>query len=168
MNKMESAITSHTRKGLIIVAVLIILDLLLKKSGMPVSDGLQYLPRLVFSFIGVAVSCLVFAKQSAGKLKFAEVFAHGFKTTAAIAFMMALYTFIAVKFIYAPPSVAEMETAGKAIQQQGNVMPEEAKQMAMQAAKSRWIIYVSLSIFASLIPGILGAVMGAALAKKNQ
>ena len=168
MNKMESAITTHTRKGLIIVAVLIVLDLLLKKSGMPVSDGLQYLPRLIFSFIGVVVSCLVFAKQSAGKLKFAEVFAHGFKTTAVIAFLMAVYTFLAVKFIYAAPTMAEIEAAGKAIEQQGNVMPGEAKQMAIQGAKSRWIIYVSLSIFASLIPGILGAVTGAALAKKNQ
>jgi hypothetical protein len=168
MNKMEAAITSHTRKGFIIVAVLIALDLFLKESGISISDGMQYLPRLVLSFIGVMVSCLLFAKQSAGRLKFADVFAHGFKTTAVIAFLMALYTFIAVKFIYAAPTLAEIEAAGKTIAVQGNVMPEEAKQMAMQAAKSRWIIYVSLSIFASLIPGILGAVSGAALAKKNQ
>jgi Protein of unknown function (DUF4199) len=165
---MEPKIISHTRKGLIIVAVLIILDLFLKKSGIQVSDGLQYLPRLVLSFIGVVISCLVFAKQSAGKIKFAGVFAHGFKTTAVIAFLMALYTFIAVKFIYAPPTAAEIEAAGKAIEHQGNVMPEEAKQMAIQGAKSRWIIYVSLSIFSSLIPGVLGAATGAALAKKNQ
>ncbi len=165
---METAITNHKRKGFIIVAILIILDLLLKKSGIQVSDGQQYLPRLIISFLGVVVSCLVFAKQSAGTMKFAEVFAHGFKTTAVIAFLMALYTFIAVKFIYAAPTLAEIEAGAKSIGQQGNVMPEEAKQMAIEGAKNRWVIYVSLSIFSSLIPGILGAVTGAALAKKNQ
>jgi len=56
----------------------------------------------------------------------------------------------------------------KAIEQQGNALHEEAKQMAAQAAKNRWIVYVSVSLFVSLLPGILASLAGAAITKKNR
>lgn len=164
---MEKKITSRITKGLIIVALLIIIDLVLQKTyNNAVPDGLRYMPRLVIVFLGILVSCLIYAKQVEGKPSFGEVFAHGFRTTAVIAFLMAAYTFIAVKFIYPPPDAAEMDAAVKAIMANGNALYDEAKTQAIQAAKNRWIIYVSISIFASLIPGILGALAGGALGKR--
>ena len=165
---MEKKITSHVNKGVIIACILITLDLILQKLYDTVPDGLHYLPGLVIVFSGVLAACIILIKQSGGKPGFGEVFSHGFRTTAVIAFLMAAYTFTAVKFIYPAPGPAEMEAAVKAIEQQGNTLHEEAKQLAEQAAKKRWIIYVSVSIFASLIPGLIGSFMGAAIAKKNQ
>ncbi len=81
---------------------------------------------------------------------------------------MAVYTFIAVKWIYPAPGAAEMEAAVRAIEQQGNTLHEEATQQAAIAAKNRWIVYVSVSLFVSLIPGLLGSLAGAAITKKNQ
>jgi hypothetical protein len=110
----------------------------------------------------------LYSKQSGGNPGFGDVFAHGFRTTAVIAFLMALYTFISIRWIEPAPSAAEMEAAVKAIEQQGNTLYEEAKQQAIEGAKNRWIIYVSLSIFVSLIPGLVGSLAGAAVTKKNQ
>lgn len=165
---MENKITSRVTKGVIIAGILIALDIVLQKIYVTVPDGARYMPRLVITFVGVLASSVIFIKQSGGRLSFGEVFSHGFKTTAVVAFLMAAYTFIAVRFIYPAPGPAEMEAAVKAIQQQGNALYEEARQQAIQAAKNRWIIYVSVSIFASLIPGLLGSLAGGAIAKKNQ
>jgi Protein of unknown function (DUF4199) len=164
---METKIISHITKGLITVAVLIILDLVLQKTGATLPNGLQYLPTILL-MAAVLVSCIIFANQSGGKLKFGDVFAHGFKTTAVIACLMAVYTFFAVKFIYPAPSAADLEAATKGLEQQGNMMPQEAKEKAVEAAKKMWIMVVSGVIFVSLVSGLIGSLAGALLAKKNQ
>ncbi|MEP6750192.1 MAG: DUF4199 domain-containing protein [Bacteroidota bacterium] len=165
---MEKKITSRITKGVIIVAVLIIVDIVLQSVYNPVPDGIRYMLRLIITFAGILAACILYSKQSGGGLSFGEVFSHGFRTTAVVAFLMALYTFIVFKFIYPMPTAAEMDAAVKAIEQQGNALHEEAKQQAANAAKNRWIIYVSLSMFVSLIPGLLGSLAGAAITKKNQ
>lgn len=165
---MEKKITSHLVKGVIIVSTLILLDVVLQKAYTSVPDGVRYMSRLVICFVGVLGGAILYMKQTGGAPSFGEVFSHGFKTTAVIAFLMALYTFVAVKFIYPPPGTAEMEAAVKAIEQQGSALHEEAQQLAAKAAENRWIVYVSMSIFASLIPGLLGSLAGGVIAKKNQ
>jgi hypothetical protein len=165
---MEQKITSRITKGVIITGILIALDIILQKTYNPVPDSSRYLPRLLITFAGVLTACIIYSKQSGGGLLFGDVFSHGFKTTAVIAFLMAVYTFIAVKWIYPPPSAAEMDAAVKAIEQQGNNLHEQAREMAVQAAKNRWIVYVSVSLFVSLVPGLLGSLAGAAITKKNR
>ncbi len=164
---MENKITSHVLKGFIIACILIVLDLVLQKLYNPVPERLRYLSGMAITFAGVLASCIIYSKQLGVKTVFGDGFSHGLKTAAVIAFIMAVYTFIAVKFIYPPPGAAEMEAAIKAIEQQGNALYEEAKQQAFEAAKNRWIIYVSISIFASLIPGLLASVIGGLVTKKE-
>jgi hypothetical protein len=163
---MENNIISGRNKGLIIAAVLITLDIILQYRFSAIPEGTRYMARLVITFVGVLAGCILFTRQSGGG-SFGEVFAHGFKITALVAFLMAVFTFIAVKYIYPPPSAADMEAAVTALQQQGNALATEARQQAEKAAANRWVIYVSLSIFAALIPGVLGALLGGAAAKKN-
>lgn len=165
---MENKITSHLVKGVIIAGILIALDGIQQKLYGPVPDGVRYMARLIITFVGVLAGCIIFIKQTGSKPSFGEVFSHGFRTTAVIAFLMAAYTFIAVKFIYPPPSTAEMEAAVKAIEAQGNALHEEARQLAAKAAANRWVVYVSFTIFASLIPGLLASALGGGIAKKNQ
>ena len=165
---MENQITSHVTKGLIIAGILIAMDWLLQQFYATVPDGVRYMSRMVIVLVGVLASGIILLKQSGGTLSFGEVFSHGFKTTAVIAFLIAVYTFIAVKFIYPPPGPAEMAAAVKAIEQQGNTLHAEALQQATKAAANRWVIYVSLSIFTTLIPGLVGALASGGIAKKNQ
>lgn len=141
---------------------------MLQKFYAPVSDSNRYLPRLAITFVGVLASTFLYSKESVGNLVFGDLFSHGFRTTAVIAFIMAVYTFIAVKWIYAGPTAAEIEEYTNALVKQGNVLYEEAKQQTIQSAKNRWIVYVSVAIFFSLIPGVLGALAGAAITKKNR
>jgi len=84
-----------------------------------------------------------------------------------VAFVMAVYTWIAVKYIYAPPTEADIQLAIKAIQAQGNVMADEARKQALDAAKNRWIIYVGRIIFVSIISGLVGSLIGALVANTN-
>ena len=166
---MDTKITSRVTKGVIIAGILVALDLAMQKFyNASVPDGTRYMPRLIIVFLGILVSCIIYNKQSGGGLAFGDLFSHGLKTTALVAFLLAAYTFIAVKFIYPPPGAAEMEAAVKSIEQGGNALHQEAVQQAAEGAKNRWVIYVSVSIFASLIPGLLGSVLAAATLKKKQ
>ncbi len=165
---METNVTSRITKGVIIAVILIVLDFIFQHTYSPVPDGIPLLPKIVITFAGVLGACILYSRQMGGGLSFGESFSHGLRTTAVIAFLMAFYTFLAVKFIYPAPSAAEMDAAVKTIEQNGNALHQEAVEQAAIAAKHRWIVYVSLSIFASLIPGLLGSLAGAAITKKNQ
>lgn len=164
---MENKVTSHIIKGLIVAVILIVFDVILQKYGSAVSPNIAYLPT-AFLTIGIIISCIIFAKQLKGKTTFGEVFAHGFKTTAVITLLMAVYTFFVVKFIYPPVTQADIEAMVKELEKHGSTMPQEAKRLAEESAKKAWIMQVAGVIFASMITGAIGAVIGAGVAKKNQ
>jgi hypothetical protein len=158
--------TTHIKKGLFTALGLIALDLFAQKSGLHFPNWFGYLTTLLL--VGaIFVSCLLYVKDS-GPQKFGDIFAHGFKTTSVVAFIMALYAFLAVKFIYPSPTPQEIDSATALIQSQGNTMPEEAKKMAIETSEKMWIILVPKEIFVTLISGLIGSLAGAAITKKNQ
>ncbi len=141
--------------------------LLAGKLNIPLGGNLQFVPYIVL-ILGIIISCILFARQMNGAVKFGEVFAHGFKTTAVIALLMAVFTFFAVKYIYPPPTPSEIEASIKTVQEQNNIMPNEAREMVLEGEKRQWIIFVSSAIFTTLISGLAGALAGSAIAQKNQ
>lgn len=157
---------THLRAGLIIAAVAIVVDLMLQKFAQPLPDTTRMNWRMGIAFFGILAACLWRARQT-GSGRFNEVFAYGFKIITLLAFALALYTWIAVKFIYPPPTPAEMEAAIRMIEQQGSTLHEEARQAAEKAAANRWIVYVSATIFSVLLPGVLAAAIAGLVAKKN-
>ncbi len=163
---MQAKPTSHIKKGIITAVILIIIYIILQRADTN-NSFMKVLPTLLLA-IGMAVSCLVFAKQTGGNVKFGEIFAHGFKTTAVVTFFLAIYFFIDIKYIAPPVSQQEIEAAAKTLQQQGNLMPNEAHERAVEASKKIWMLVVSGTIFVSIISGAVGSVIGALLAKKNQ
>lgn len=163
---MAKPFSSRVVAGLLVSAVLIVLDLvLLHYPGVP--DSTRYLCRMAISFTAILVLCLRYAQLNYGTVRFGDVFSYGLRTTAILAFMLALYSFIYYRLIHPHPAAAEMDAAIKAIEQQGNALHEEARREAENAAANRWIIYVSLAIFSTLIPGLLGALGGAASTRKK-
>jgi len=164
---MEKKVTSRVVKGVIITGIMIGLDIVLQNMYYPVPEGTRYLPRLIIVLAGIFISCIMYSRQLGGSPGFGDVFSHGLRTTALVAFMMAVYTFIAIKYIYPPPGPEEMAAAVKAIEMQGNVLHEQAVRDAAEAAKNRWIFYVSISIFATVIPGLAGSLAGAAIMKRS-
>jgi hypothetical protein len=156
----------HLIKGIVIGVILILLNFFVRKSGGLALPGvLQFLPTVLMA-AGVAIACMMFGADTRGTLGFGDIFAHGFKTTAVVTFLVAIYTFIMAKFVF-PVSAHEIDEAVKSLVAQGNVMTPEARRMAEASAKKAWIIEVSGTIFATLITGLLGSLLGSALAKKK-
>lgn len=156
----------HLRAGLLIAAVAIAADVILPFAIQTVPDTTRLKLRMAIVLVGVFAACIWHTKKS-GMGRFNEVFAYGFKVTTLLAFVLALYTWIAVKFIYPPPTAAEMDAAIKAIEAQGNSLHEEARLAAEKAAANRWIVYVSATIFSVLLPGVAASAIAGLFAKKN-
>jgi hypothetical protein len=158
---------SHITKGLVVVAVIIAINLIIEKTGLALKGVIAYMPSLLL-IGGIALSGIVFSKQNQTTV-FAEIFAHGFKTAAVVICFLALYTYVATKFISTPPDMAMIEEAKKELMEKGNLMPQEADQKVKEALKNRWVFLVAQSIFASLVGGAIGAGLGALIAsKRNQ
>jgi len=156
---------SHIIKGVIIAVVLMALNFFARKTGIVLPSPLQFLPTILLA-AGVIISCTLFGSQTGGTLAFGDIFAHGFKTTAVVTFFIAVYTFIIVKFVF-PLTAHDIDVAVKAMQVQGNMMEQEARRSAAEYAKKSWVLDVGGAIFATVITGLVGSVIGAALAKKK-
>ena len=96
---MEQKVATPVQKGLIISLILIVFGLVIYFAGQMENKALSYIQYIIF-LGGIIWSCISFAKQMNGNVTFGNVFAHGFKTTAFIAALMAVYTFLSVKFIF--------------------------------------------------------------------
>ena len=164
---MEKKPVSHIIKALIISVLMFGWILLGSKLNFTANGKLQLIPYAIL-VLGIVISCMLYAKQYNGALKFGDIFANGFKTTAVVALVMAIFTFIAVKYVYPPTSQQELESLIKTYQQENNIMPNEAREAVLQGDKMKWVVSVSGIIFSSIICGALGSVLGAAIAKKNQ
>lgn len=162
---MEKKPLSHIIKGLVIVAAIIAVNLIIEKTGLPFKGFVAYLPSLLL-IVGVAFSCILFSRQKK-TTQFAEIFGHGFKTASVIICLMAVYTYVSVKFLSAPLDAATIENAKKELIEKGNIMPQEAEQKVKEALKNRWVFLVAQSIFASLVGGAIGAGLGALIGSKR-
>ena len=162
----KNTVTSHIIKGLVIAAILMLLNFFVRKQGgieLPVI--LQLTPTLLM-LTGIILSCVIFGNQTNGTMPRGDIFAHGFKTTAMVTFLMAVYTFIIVKFVFPHPA-SEIDEAVKIMVQKDNRMEQEARQIAENGFKKAWIFDVGGAIFATLITGLVGSLIGAAIAKKK-
>jgi len=78
------------------------------------NSAIQYIQYAILC-IGIIWSCVSYAKQLNGNVTFGNVFAHGFKTTAVVIVLLAIYTFISVKFLFPDIVDKSMEIAKKKI-----------------------------------------------------
>jgi hypothetical protein len=153
---------THLIKGIIIAVLLMVLDYMARKATTELPSAIQFLP-LACMVIGIAASCIIYGYQTNGTLGFGDLFAHGFKTTAVVAVIMAVYTFIIIKYVF-PPTAHDIDLATKAILDQGGILEQEARQKAIGNAKNAWVIEVSGTIMAKVVIGLAGSLIGAALA----
>ncbi len=95
---MEQKTMSAPIKGLIISLVLIVFGLVVHFAGLGQVKSLQLIQYIILGG-GLIWSCISYAKENNGNVTFGNTFAHGFKVTAAVTAIIAVYTFLAVKFI---------------------------------------------------------------------
>lgn len=163
---MEQKLTPPWTKGLIISLVLIVYGLILYFTGQSQNKSLSWI-QMALLIAGLIYSCIHFAKQKEGNVTFGNVFAHGFKTNAAVIVIMVVYTIIALKFLF--PEMMEMGLSQARIdmEKKGNLSESEIEKGLDMVKKFFLPFAIGAIVFGFGILGAIGSLIGAAVAKKN-
>src|SRR4051794_31849279 len=133
---MEQKVTSPVSKGVIITLLLIVLGLIIYFTGQMENKSISYL-QYVILIGGIIWSCISYAKQMNGNVTFGNVFSHGFKTTAVVAALLAVYTFIAVKFLFPDMVDKALEIAKKDMESKN--LTDEQMQTGLDMARKFFV-----------------------------
>ena|SRR5689334_2287377 len=164
---MEQKVTSPVLKGVIITLLLIVFGLIIYFTNQMENSAIQYIQYAILC-IGIIWSCISYAKQLNGNVTFGNVFAHGFKTTAVVAALLAIYTFIAVKFLFPDIVDKSMDIAKKRMESSGRNMSDEQIQQSLDMVRKFFVPFAIGSILVIFaIVGAISSLIGAAVAKKN-
>jgi hypothetical protein len=163
---MEQKITPPWMKGLIISLILIIYGLVMYYTGLWLDKSLGMI-QYVLIIGSIIVADITFAKQKNGNVTFGNVFAHGFKTTAASIVIMAVYSFIAIKFIFPEMIDAIIAQSRADMEKKGNLTEEQISQGVGMVQKFFVPFMIGGLILIYGICGAIGSLIGAAVAKKN-
>jgi TRAP-type mannitol/chloroaromatic compound transport system permease large subunit len=161
---MEKKVTTSVTTGLIISLVLIILGIIGYITGMDQQTWYRWVSIIVF-IGGIIYACTNFGKQSEDKVKFGDIFAFGFKTSAVVTCIMIIFTIV---FVLVFPDIKEkaMETARKQMEEKQQLSEEQIESGLSIARKSFMVFLVLGSVFLYLAVGAISAVIGAAITKK--
>lgn len=163
---MENKITPAWMKGLLISLVLIVIALILFFTGQAQNKSLGWI-QFIIMLAGIIWGCLQYAKQMNGNVTFGNVFAHGFKITAGIAAITAIYTFIALKFIYPEMMDLSLEQAQKDMEANNKMSDEQIEQGLAMVRRFFIPFTIGGLLLMSAVIGCIGSLIGAAVAKKN-
>jgi len=152
-------------KGVVLSLVLILISLILFFAGQSENKVLGLIPVTIF---GVAIiwSCHYYTTQMKGNVTFGNVFAHGFKTSAATAAIVLVYTIIFIKFI-SPEMVDKALIKVREKWEEQKLSAEQIKQYEI-TLRTYFIPYVvGMAMLMYLIGGAIFSLIGAAVSKKN-
>lgn len=154
-------------KGIVITLLLVIFGLIIYFTNQVENTSLGYLQYIILVG-GVIWSCISYSKQMDGNVTFGNVFAHGFKTTAVVAALLAVYTFISVKFLFPDIVDKSMEVARKKMEESQSGMSDEQIQNSLDTVRKFFLPFAIAGIlFGFAIIGAISSLIGAAVAKKN-
>lgn len=163
---MEQKITQPWIKGLIVSLILIIYGIVLYFTGQSQNKSLGLL-QLVILVIGLIISCIVFAKQQNGNVTFGNVFAHGFKTTAAIIVIMVLYTVVSINFLFPEMIDLAVNQARIDMEKRGDLNDDQITQAIQMSRKFFTPFAIGGIVLGFGIIGVIASLIGAGVAKKN-
>ncbi len=164
---METTKTTPAVQGLIISLLLIVFGLGVHFAGLSSNKNLNYIQYLLLAG-GIIWACFTYSKQRDGNVTFGNTFAHGFKTTAAITAVMAVYTVLALKFI--TPEIVDiaLDEARKGMMEQKGKMSDSDISDAIDMTRKFFIPFAIAGVVVLfLIFGCIFSLIGAAIAKKN-
>lgn len=163
---MEPKQLSAPIKGLIISLILIVVGLIIYFAGLTQNKGIQFSQYVVLGG-GIIWACTSYAKGLNGNVTFGNTFAHGFKVTAAITAIIAVYTFVAFKFIMPDVIDLAIDEAQKGMTEKGAMTKEQIEQGIEMTRKFFIPFAIAGVIVMFLIFGVIFSLIGAAVAKKN-
>ncbi len=158
---------SHVNKGLIIAAVLICFNAITHFTKTDFDEW----TKLVFAaiiIIGLIVSIIFYNKELNNNTTFVTLFSYGFKTAAVVACVYFIYNLLAIYFFF--PHFIEDSLNREIIElRKNNKFDEKGLQENMDKAKTvARSMYFALTLMGTLFLGIIGSLIGAVAAPKNQ
>jgi len=162
---MEKTVTTPVVKGLIIALILIVLSVVAHYTGQSQSTWAKWLPACIL--LGAIIySCIMYANQMDGNVTFGNIFGNGFKTGAVATCILLVFT---VLFIYLNPSIKEeaMETARAEMAKNPNASEADMEKGLSVMQNFFYVFVIGSIIVIDLFIAVIGALIGAAAAKKN-
>jgi hypothetical protein len=162
---METKVTSPATKGLIISLILVVLGLVIIYAGQSENRVLGFIPLCIF-IAGVIWGCINYSNQMGNNVTFGNVFGHGFKITATVIAIMAVYTLLL--FLVIKPELKEMALDKARESMSKRDMSDSDIENAISMTKRLFLPFAVGGII--LMYGIIGciaALIGGGVAKKN-
>ena len=163
---METKITSPAMKGIMISLVLIAFGLIIQFMNLKDNKALSSIGIVLF-FAAIIGSCIYYAKQMDANVSFGNVFADGFKTSAAVTAIMIVFTIISLKFLFPEMIDKALEQAHENMVKQ-NKLSDDQIETAMTMTRKFFIPFaIGGALVIYLLLGAIASLIGAAAAKKN-
>jgi Protein of unknown function (DUF4199) len=163
---METKITTHITKGLILSLVLIVINLIGHLLNIYLEPWFGWAGAAIF-LAGIVWSTNIYGTQMNNNVTFGNLFGHGFKVTAVVICITFVFTILSVYVLF-PDTIDQIiqYQTEKAIQS-GKMTSEQLEQALPMMKKFTPIGIFAGSVFIDAIIGALGALIGAAITKKK-
>jgi len=163
---METKITTPVIKGIIITLLLIVYGLVIYFTHQIQNQLLSYLQYVIFVG-GIIWSCINYSKQLNSNVTFGNLFAHGFKTSAVVTVLLLIYTVIALNFLFPDIVDKSLEISRQKMEASGKLSDSQIDQQLGMVKDHFTLIAVAGIIIGFAILGVIGSLLGAAIAKKK-
>ena len=163
---METKITTHITKGVLIALIFIIYSLVGHVLNFDLESWFGWIATGIF-IIAIIWSVVIYGNQMNNNVTFGNLFSHGFKVTAVVICITFVYTLLSVYVIF-PDSIDRITRKGiETAIQQGKMTSDQAQQSSAMIKKITTVSLLAGSVVINAIIGALGSLIGAAVAKKN-
>ena len=163
---MENQVTSHIIKGLILSVISIVFSIVIYVFNLYEMSALSFVNYAIF-IGGLIYGAVLYSNQNGNNVTFGNVFAHGFKTTAVVIVITAIYTILAFKVLF-PDMLEKVLDISKKKMMENPKMTDEMIEQAMTMTRKFFIPFaLGGAVIGTGIIGAIGSLIGAAVAKKN-
>jgi len=163
---METPITTHIVKGLILSAISIVFSIVMYVFNLFEYSWLSWINTAIVMG-GLIYGNILFANQSNNNVTFGNLFAHGFKTTAVIIVITTAYTVLSFK-VFFPDMIDTILEISRKKMLENPKMTDEMIEQAISMTKKFFIPFaIGGTILGIGFTGALASLIGAGVAKKN-
>jgi hypothetical protein len=161
----EKKIITNIVAGIVISAILIVYSIVLTFLGLNANPALGWLTYLIL-LTGLIVFVNLYGNANNNQVSFGNLFAYGFKTTAAVTCIFILFLVI-FNLIFPDLREKGFEIARQKMEERGNLTDEQIDQGLQIAKKFFWVGLIGGTLVVFAIVGALGSLIGAAVTKKK-
>lgn len=163
---METKVTTAQAKGLIIALIIIVLSTVGHLFNIYLEPWFGWTIGAIF-LAGIIWSTNIFGKQMDNNVTFGNLFAHGFKVTAVFICITFVFTVLTVYVLFPDTIDQIIQYQTEQAIKSGKMTNEQLQQALPMMKKFTPIGIFAGSVFINAIIGCIGALIGAAITKKN-